>query len=191
MIKSMCGEAKDVACAVKRHLAPVFIVVLLLISLNSFPASACECSRYATLDEELERSDVIFAGKALTVQSRINGSAEFEVLQVWRGSVSRIALTSNTWDCMDVFRVGEEYLIFAHQVRDPQTMGYQFQSYGCGQTRRLDDSQEALSVLGASSPPLGNSKSLSKLSAIVFAILIVLASVIIFRKLRARPRFIN
>lgn len=178
----------------RQYFAPALVGVLLLISLCSLPASACQCTETVTLDEELERADVIFAGRAIAVQSGIPGNAAFEVLQVWRGPIRRIAMTSNLWDCMSVFRVGEEYLIFAHEIRDPETiakLGYQFVPRRCGQTTRFESSQEALSVLGAGSPPPEeaapqsvNSKLLLKLSAIVFAILTVLAGVVTMRKLR-------
>lgn len=117
-------------------------------------ASACQCAGIASLEEELERSDVIFSGQAIAVESSVPGKATFKVTQVWRGTVSPLISTSNLWDCMSVFRIGEEYLVFARSKaeRDPRS-GYDLIASRCGQTRRLGDAQKTLIVLGPSFPP--------------------------------------
>jgi len=50
--------------------------------------------------------------------------------------VGAIVTTSNVWDCMSVFRVGEEYLVFARKVDGELGFGYQLVASRCGQTRR-------------------------------------------------------
>jgi hypothetical protein len=109
------------------------------------------------LEEELEQSDIIFAGRVVNVDSdTMKGKAKFMVSQVWRGSVPPIILTRNLMGCMDVFREGEEYLVFAHDVREAETierLGYQFVPSRCGQTHALKISQENLARLGPGSPP--------------------------------------
>ena len=64
--------------------------------------------------------------------------------------------TRNLVGCMDVFREGEEYLVFASDVREEETiakLGYQFVPSRCGQTGQLKGSQAILGFLGPGSAP--------------------------------------
>lgn len=168
-------------------------VVALTWYLCSLPVNACQCAGIAGLSEELERSDTIFAGKAVAVESAIvSGKATFQVSQVWRGAVGAIVTTSNVWDCMSVFRAGEEYLVFARKVDAESGFRYQLVASRCGQTSKLSYSGKALAVLGPGSPPSSNSNTPSKklglllISGAVLAILLTAAFVGFVRKGRLR-----
>ena len=145
------------------------------------------------MKEELERSDVIFAGTAVEVDSAlVSGRATFQVSQVWRGAVEPIVTTSNIWDCMSVFRIGEEYLVFARRVDGEFGLGYRLVASRCGQTSRLSYSGKALAVLGPGSPPLNSIHQPSEkfglilMTGAVLAILLTAAGVGLVRKLRLR-----
>lgn len=167
-------------------------VVALTLYLCSSTVYACQCAGIAGLKEELERSDVIFAGTAVKVDSAlVSGKATFQVSQVWRGAVEPIVTTSNIWDCMSVFRIGEEYLVFARRVDGEFGLGYRLVASTCGQTSTLSDSGRALAVLGPGSPPLNNTQPSQKfglilITGIVLAILLTTAAVGLVRKLRLR-----
>jgi len=106
--------------------------------------------------------------------------------------VGAIVTTSNVWDCMSVFRVGEEYLVFARKVDGELGFGYQLVASRCGQTRQLSYSGKALAVLGPGSPPSYNTNTPSNklelllISGAVLAILLTAASVGFVRKRRLR-----
>lgn len=140
-----------------RILLRSFVTGLFMIAALPLPVHACSCAKIATIEEELAQADVIFAGRVATVDSdTMNGKAKFMVSQVWRGSVPPIVMTRNLFDCMDSFREGEEYLVFAVDVREAETierLGYQFVPSRCGQTRTLKVSQANLMQLGSSKSP--------------------------------------
>jgi hypothetical protein len=134
-----------------------FALPAFLILSSSSSALACSCAKIATFAEEMGRAEVIFAGRVVEVDSStVMGKAKFMVTQVWRGSIPPVTLTKNLTDCMDVFRLGEEYLVFAGDVRVPEDierLGYQFVPSRCGQTLPIIDSQENLALLGPGYPP--------------------------------------
>ena len=172
-----------------------FLTALLLV-IATFcppPLQACECAGVAELEDELERSEVIFAGKALTVdESLISGSATFEVSRIWRGEIGAVVTTSNTWDCWSVFRVGEEYLVFSRKVDGELGLDYQLVASRCGKTRQLSCSGKALAVLGPGSPPRSNTYPPSiklgvlLISVVVLSILLTAVVVATVRKRRLR-----
>jgi hypothetical protein len=181
--------------AVVKHILsyPGGAVIALMWCLCSWPVYACQCVGVVGLSEELERSDVIFAGKAVEVESAlISGKATFQVSHIWRGALGPIVTTSNVWDCMSVFRVGEEYLVFARKVDGELGLGYQLVASRCGQTRELSYSGKALAVLGPGSPPSNNTNMPSEklglllMGGAVLAILLTAAVVGFVRKRRLR-----
>jgi hypothetical protein len=128
-----------------KHILSYFggAVIALMWCLCSWPVYACQCVGVVGLSEELERSDVIFAGKAVEVESAlISGKATFQVSHIWRGALGPIVTTSNVWDCMSVFRVGEEYLVFARKVDGELGLGYQLvaciRKVASGRARAID-----------------------------------------------------
>ena len=134
-------------------LITTIVAVLMLLSLAS-TGHGCTCPETVSIQTELERSDVIFAGRATAVDSNtLSGRATFDVFKVWRGSVPLCIETSNLWDCMSVFTTGEEYLVFARKIENSDGGGYRLLASRCGQTRLLKYSQEALGLLGSGSPP--------------------------------------
>ena len=121
------------------------------------PVLACSCTKISTFAEEMERAEVIFAGRVVEVDSStVMGKAKFTVTQVWRGTLPPVTLTKNLTDCLSVFTLGEEYLVFAGDVREPEDiarLGYQFVPSRCGQTNPIRYSQENLALLGPGYAP--------------------------------------
>ena len=187
----MVGRRHETVVKVIRSYLPEAVVALTWYLCTS-TGYACQCAGVVELQEELERSDVIFAGKAIEVDSAlVSGRATFQVSQVWRGAEYPIVTTSNIWDCMSVFRVGEEYLVFARTVDNQLGLGYRLIASTCGQTGRLSYSGRALAVLGPGSPPLKTHQPSDKLALMlmtgaVLAILLAALTVGIVRKVRLR-----
>jgi hypothetical protein len=134
---------------------------------------------------------VIFAETALQVESdALSGKATFQVSRVWRGSVPVSLSTSNTWDCDSVFRIGEEYLVFAHKIEHDDAIGYDLIASRCGQTRPLIYSKDVLAVLGLGWPPEEHSAEKSiwiKVSVGATLVLVVLL-ILLFKVVAARKR---
>lgn len=138
-------------------LLTAFISWLLLLATPTRSASACRCGKISTVEEEMEQADIIFSGRVVAVDSdTMRGKAKFMVSQVWRGSVPPMITTCNLVACVDVFREGEEYLVFARDVREEETiakLGYRYFAKRCGQTNPLKVSEAILGFLGPGSAP--------------------------------------
>ena len=161
----------------------------------SSPAIACTCADIRSLEQELEGSDVIFAGKAIAVDSSIPGRATFEVSLVWRDSVQSIVYTSNMWGCDSVFRSGEEYLVFARRAAGENGLGYDLIPIRCGQSSLLKNSQKALAVLGPGSPPAspahrGDVRLFVVTGIVLLCLLVIVAGIAIARN-RVYPKVRN
>ena len=124
------------------------------------PALACSCVRPGTPSEELAKSAVVFAGKALSVREYerkgdiVSGmdptTVEFEVSRIWKGDSYQtvyLATARSGASCGFTFVEGEDYLVYS--VNGTQVSL-------CSRTRELSRAAEDLSVLGeGSSPPAG------------------------------------
>lgn len=176
--------------SIQRLVVLLAIAMLVLVCELSSPTLACSCAAYVSLEQELERSDVIFAGKVISVESKMPGKTTFEVSHVWRGSIPSVIGTSNVFDCNTVFRAEEEYLVFAHRIVEEPSREYDLVVNRCGRTGLLQSSS-ALTALGPSAPPLTrNEKQLTKVwllvggGIVVLAFFLILARLIIARKVR-------
>lgn len=149
--ESALVERKD-SCVMniaKRLTIRLRFVVLLLFSLGSSSAIACDC-RSASFEESLRLSDVVFLGEV--VAHRPLASVELRVLEVFKGSPrAQVVVPSGRSDC-DYFlppvrpRVQERYLIFLTR-RDGQV------SVGrCLGSKPASEAANELSLLRRRSP---------------------------------------
>lgn len=129
--------------------------VILVVYLPS-TAQACSCALPSSAQDQLSRSQAVFAGRALGVKEQrfLNGgmakAVRFEVSRIWKGeSVSEIIIYTGSGggDCGFDFKEGQDYLVYAN----PSSM------YGdkellvtiiCDRTKQLSQAQEDLAVLG-------------------------------------------
>jgi hypothetical protein len=178
---------------VRSRLLRILALVVSICGVTQAAAYACTCPQVTGIQAELDRSDVIFAGRAISVDSSLDsGQASFEVSSVWRGSVPRIIETSNVWDCMSVFRIGEEYLVFARRIDNGDGSGFRLVASQCGQTRPLKYSQEALDVLGLGSSPqeaeTAETKAIRSVSLVAGALFLLVLMCMLARKLARRTQ---
>jgi ketosteroid isomerase-like protein len=143
--------------------------LLAYLMLSPDVALACSCSNPALegksveqqIAEAKERAAVIFSGKVVEIIGDKNSgdetSGEFEVklnvLESWKGiAASRISVfTANSSSlCGYTFRVGESYLIYAHDFSNGKQ---KLETNICTRTRRLADAGEDLQVLQTGTAP--------------------------------------
>jgi hypothetical protein len=159
----------------------------------SIPAMvyACSCVEKPAVEEELQRSIAVFAGKASKIiehkhlNGRITTSVLFEVTATWKGlSESQVIITTGLGggDCGYDFEQGKEYLVYAN----PSSM------YGdqddlvtiiCDRTNELRAAQEDIAVLGEGQKPtkqVNLEGDLQRISMYVWLIVTILAVVVVF-----------
>ena len=140
----------------------VAVALSLLVSVVVFAASpsvayALTCNRVSP-QEELARSDAVFAGWVVSINHSSEPSAlgpvemrivRFDVTRVWKGDVNERLVVKNEVDESQAadgypFYEGEEYLVYAYGSGGDR--GYRA-SY-CSRTRPLSDAAEDLLALG-------------------------------------------
>ncbi|HEX9989406.1 MAG TPA: hypothetical protein VGE45_13140 [Chloroflexia bacterium] len=126
----------------------------------AMPASAhaCSCAPYPSPNEMLDKADIVFSGKVLSIRVEGQDGPEdaewyrvnvFQVGSVWKGrsqSQISVATAGNPFSSCDTsFDVGENYLVYAFQsdnYAEPYAFG------GCSRTTRLQYAEEDLKALG-------------------------------------------
>ena len=97
----------------------IISIFILIIGIES---QACSCVPPGPIEPDFERTPWIFAARVLTqyeIPSEHGGilAAELEVLKTWKGEAqdrTRVLTMGNEAACGFSFRVGGEYLIWAH-----------------------------------------------------------------------------
>lgn len=123
-------------------------------------ASACSCIEPPGIEEELERSDAVFSGKAIEVDekpslfSASTRSIVFQVAQVWKGpaqSQIKVKTGQGGGDCGFEFNVGQEYLVYA--VKSDMYGANGLTTIICDRTAVLSQAQGDFAVLGEGREP--------------------------------------
>ncbi|WP_339268194.1 hypothetical protein NYE54_29920 [Paenibacillus sp. FSL K6-1330] len=137
--------------------------LLLLVSLYTVkPANvfACSCAGPPTVEESLERSAAIFAGKVtklvgpkpkLVMSSADPVHVMLEVTEVWKGELAgmtELTTAMSSASCgYDQFAVGSEFLVFASVESGQLRTGM------CDGTKLLSTAGKELTELGDGYPP--------------------------------------
>ena len=156
MISSLRFAAVRVAL-----LVPVIGALLLLHPDLTY---ACKCATPGPPSEELARSDLVFSGRVVSIQSIDEGggpakdpdpeapdygvySIEFDVETVWKGTAREtMYLTTNrdSASCGFTFAQGDSYVVYA---QDDLVVSR------CSRTRLLSEAEQDLDDLGEGSAP--------------------------------------
>lgn len=159
-------------------------------------AFACSCLQMQGATEEqliemdIEGAAAVFAGKVSTVQANALGGynpvrVSFTVSEVWKGDLSSNAIIFTGLgdsDCGYDFQIGQEYLVYARDVRGVLNSGI------CYRTTLLSSAAADLSILGegtipaTSSAPLPTNPILPIGAGILIAILLLSAIFILTRR---------
>ncbi|PJN48649.1 hypothetical protein PAEVO_63770 [Paenibacillus sp. GM2FR] len=137
--------------------------LLLLVSLYTVKPTdvfACSCAGPPTVEESLERSAAIFAGKVtklvgpkpkLMMSSADPVQVTLEVSEVWKGELAgmtELTTAVSSASCgYDQFAVGSEFLVFASAESGQLRTGM------CDGTKLLSTAGKELTELGAGYPP--------------------------------------
>ncbi|QED46928.1 hypothetical protein [Cytobacillus dafuensis] len=143
------------------------ISILLFISIGlflstTFPTdvNACSCAERPSVESEFQRSQAVFSGKVVDVMEKrsikgfMSKSVLFEVSETWKGvkqSQVIIATGQGGGDCGIDFKVGNDYLVYAHE--SDMYGAKSLISIICDRTSELSTSQEDLEFLGEGKPP--------------------------------------
>lgn len=107
---------------------------------------ACSCVIPGTPVEEMEKSDAVFSGQVIEMESTPTGYVvSLEVFEFWKGDVPEevtVQTGMGGGDCGFNFERGKNYMVYAHAAEE----GYMV--YSCGLTSLLAD---------ANTEPLGPS----------------------------------
>ncbi len=140
----------------------VLVVAAAFFLANPGCAFACSCLPPGTPQEELGKSDAVFAGKVVQVSGQVDGGAaetvevRFEVSQVWKGAESRTVLVKtpgSSASCGFNFEQGREYVVYASQQEGNLTSGL------CSRTTLLASAADDLAVLGSGTAPSGEAET--------------------------------
>ena len=117
-------------------------VALCVTGLWSVPADACSCAGPGLPCEAVWRSDVVFSGRVVSLESRAPGTetlgVEFAVIQNLRGPQLRTIVVANSGGCGYSFKIGESYLVYAKSFQGTLTTSM------CTRTRPLRDAADDL-----------------------------------------------
>jgi hypothetical protein len=162
------------------RLRQIFILIIAWISLNQSVAFACcMCLEAKTPNEELQRVDVVFAGRVVAANQKVwrinyieferrppflhltedwDRRTAFEVTTVWKGDIfaktSIIHSLSGSY-CGYAFDQGEEYIVYAYWVEG------ELHTSRCARNKKLSDASEDLAAFGAGRPPAPNPSSVA------------------------------
>ncbi|MBW8351559.1 hypothetical protein K0H71_19260 [Bacillus sp. IITD106] len=151
----------------KRNYFLLLFFISFILSLGFHPslANACSCAEIPSVEDELERSKVVFIGKVLSIKQikNSNGYAPYSVLfdvsSVWKGPKhSEITILTGLGggDCGFEFKEGEEYLVYANEstMYGPDSLVTTI----CNRTNILSSSHGDLEKLGEDLPPNGKTE---------------------------------
>ena len=149
----------------------LLLAVLWLLG-NTDQAHACKCVVPASPSEEIEKFDVVFAGRVLSVHHSFDPNAlsyspgdittvGFSVSTVWKGAVEEnITLTTppTGGSCGFAFVEGEEYVVYAYKAAEGAP---NISANICSRTALLQDAQEDVDAFGKGYPPQGGTAGTS------------------------------
>ena len=140
----------------------VLVVAAAFFLANPGCAFACSCLPPGTPQEELGKSDAVFAGKVVQVSGQVDGGAaetvevRFEVSQVWKGAESRtvqLKTSGSSASCGFNFEQGREYVVYASQQEGNLTAGL------CSRTALLASAAGDVAALGTGTTPSGGAET--------------------------------
>ncbi len=119
--------------AIRRLTSYSFVVCSLLLLLFASSASACKCD-FPTVEEDFLKSDVVFSGKVLRIDSvederrikrgqddyRQTVEVELELNEAWKGTVETKVTVLTALQhtlCGYDFSVGQRYVVFAKTAK--------------------------------------------------------------------------
>ncbi|WP_077212289.1 hypothetical protein [Bacillus dakarensis] len=176
-------------------LAFMFVAIFII---GSFPSitSACSCAELPSVEDEYERSEVIFSGKVIAIKEkqslrgRTTQSVLFEVMNTWKGvEQSQMIITTGQGggDCGIDFIEGEEYLVYAN---DSNMYGAKsLVTTICDRTDVLSSLQEDLMVLGEGQPPIKEvdlSRKHNGSQKYIWAAVVIAIGIVVFFIIRKR-----
>ncbi len=143
----------------KKRIQMLVVFVMMLLAMPS-ASYACSCVPVPPVQEELQRSDAVFAGKVVEITEQkqpdgyITKAVRFEVTDTWKGvSQSQVIITTGMGggDCGYEFITGKDYLVYASKsnMYGEETLV----TVICDRTRELSAAGEDLGVLGAGKAP--------------------------------------
>ena len=139
---------------------------------NTEEAYACKCVVPGSPSEELEKFDVVFAGRVLSVRHSFDPNAlsyspgdittvGFSVSTVWKGTVEEnVTLTTppTGGSCGFAFAEGEEYVVYAYKTaEDAPALSVSI----CSRTALLQEAQDDIDALGEGYLPQGGTAGAS------------------------------
>lgn len=138
------------------------LLLLFLIFISLFPrqASACDCARPESVNDELNRKTAVFSGKVIDLVdenkfSYSQSSADpinvlFEVKESWKGIHTSQVIVSTARSgasCGYEFELNKEYLVYAYGDKEQLETGF------CERTELLSAAGEDLDILGKGKVP--------------------------------------
>ncbi len=143
----------------------LLLAVLWLLG-NKNQAYACKCVVPGSPSEEIEKFDVVFAGRVLSVHHSFDPNAlsyspsdittvGFSVSTVWKGAVEEnITLTTppTGGSCGFAFVEGAEYVVYAYKAAEHVP---NLSANICSRTALLQEAQEDVDAFGKGNPPQG------------------------------------
>jgi hypothetical protein len=122
--------------------AAIVAVAFGVTGLWSVSADACSCVVPGLPCEAAWRSDVVFSGRVVSLESSAarTGShgVEFEVIETFSGPDVRTIVVGSGGGCSYSFKIGESYLVYATEVQGTLTTSV------CTRTRPLRDATDDL-----------------------------------------------
>jgi hypothetical protein len=102
------------------------LAALGLLLASAAPAAACSCVAFASAEEHLAGTDIVFIGRVVdsepAPQGRHRMVTTFEVIETLKGAPSRVVRVEHSADvcciCGLTFRRGQQGLVFAHAGAD-------------------------------------------------------------------------
>ncbi len=133
---------------------------------NTDQTYACKCVVPGSPSEEIDKFDVVFAGRVLSVHHSFDPNAlsyspgdittvGFRVSTVWKGAVEEnITLTTPPagGSCGFAFVEGEEYVVYAYRAAEDAP---NLSANICSRTALLQEAQEDVDAFGDGNPPQG------------------------------------
>jgi len=157
------------------------------IQLLCLPVFACDCPDNPPPLEELKAAKFVFTGRVVerslanpywltdkfpyVHRTSKHGSLKFNVQEVWKGDLEEALVTSDlTIGCMDNFKVGEDYLVYAYD----DSKGDRGLITTCTRTELLKHCSEDLAALGKGYLPKNTSKGSNLPAIFVFLLTLTL-----------------
>ncbi|MEN2767878.1 hypothetical protein [Ornithinibacillus xuwenensis] len=129
-------------------------LITMTILLIPLPTYACSCVEPQSVQDELERSSVVFRGKVMEMND-VNYSKKvlFNVKEIWKGfeeSQTIIKTGMGGGDCGFEFKTGQEYLVYARGMNE---YGDYYSTGICDRTSVIQSAGEDLELLGQGMAP--------------------------------------